>query len=92
MVQTCQTATHIHKTGQVEHVARTVHITEYRVSRYADLFCCLFSSAASIWTTYYYYWQINGCEYGAVMMRQLIWDNQCSKRKLSQCHLSTTDL
>jgi len=26
------------KTGQVEHEARTVHITEYRVSRYADLF------------------------------------------------------
>jgi len=38
MVQTCQTAMHIHKTGQVEHIARTVHITEYRVSRYADLF------------------------------------------------------
>lgn len=29
---------HIHKTEQVEHIARTIHITEHRVRRYADLF------------------------------------------------------
>jgi len=82
----------IDKTGQAdEHMARIIHITEHTVSRYADLFCGLFSNSVSMWTTYFCR-QINECEQGAVVVKKMIWDIQCSKRNPSHCYLSTKPL